>query len=451
MSGRASGAGAGTVDTSEARRCPACGYHHPREAGLDRCQHCGAALTHPTVNLMRLQTVFTRRRERISSDEEERRRAGFELETSYRFSDHGSRSGRLDATILAGSEGLATVTYGDTALVRVTNLGRRSRRNPADRGFWLDTVRGSWLSDSHGPEAVPGEADLDDAAVVSNKIKVIPYVEDTRNVVVFRLDAPVAADVATTLRYALERGIEAAFELEDSELTSLALPDEDGRARMLFTEAAEGGAGVLRRLQAEPDALATAVRAALAIMHFDPDTGVDQAEAAGDRDACERACYDCLLSYSNQHDHEQIDRRAAAPLLLRLACAETVTAQTSESLAAREERLRSSSEDEVSQRFLELLGRGGFRLPDEAAVDLPNLGARPDFVYHGSDGAVAIFLDGTTHGAADPGRDEAAEERLIDAGWGVVRFVVEQEWDEKRWLELMTQRSDVFGSGRGSR
>lgn len=451
MSGRSGAAGSGTVDTTEARRCPSCGYHHPREAGLDRCQHCGAALTDPTVNLMRLQTVFTRRRERISSDEEERRRAGFELETSYRFSDHGSRSGRLDATVLVGNEEVATLTYGDTALVRVTNLGRRSRRNPAERGFWLDTVRGSWLSDSHGPEAAPGEADLDDAAAVSDKIKVIPYVEDTRNVVVFRLQASVAPDVATTLRYALERGIEAAFELEDSELTSLALPDEDGRARMLFTEAAEGGAGVLRRLQAEPDALATAVRAALAIMHFDPTSGVDEAAAAGDRDVCERACYDCLLSYSNQHDHEQIDRRAAAPLLLRLACAETAPAATAESLTAREERLRSGSEDEVTQRFLDSLGRGGFRLPDEAAVDLPDLGARPDFVYHGSDGAVAIFLDDTTHDVAGQGRDEAAEERLIDAGWGVVRFVIDVEWDEKGWLELMARRSDVFGSGRGSR
>ena len=54
--------------------------------------------------------------------------------------------------------------------------------------------------------------------------------------------------------YALERGIEAAFELEDSELTSELLPpDRRPARRMLFMEAAEGGAGVLRRMQAEPD------------------------------------------------------------------------------------------------------------------------------------------------------------------------------------------------------
>ena len=41
--------------------------------------------------------------------------------------------------------------------------------------------------------------------------------------------------------------VEAEFQLEDSELSSEALPDNEGCGRMLFTESAEGGAGVLRR------------------------------------------------------------------------------------------------------------------------------------------------------------------------------------------------------------
>ncbi|MEK8143868.1 DUF1998 domain-containing protein [Streptomyces sp. M10(2022)] len=85
------------------------------------------------------------------------------------------------------------------------------------------------------------------------KKRVIPFVEDRRNILVVTLDEPLPEPVALTLMYALERGIETAFELEDSELTSELLPPADGpRDRLLFTEAAEGGAGVLRRLQAEP-------------------------------------------------------------------------------------------------------------------------------------------------------------------------------------------------------
>ena len=65
---------------------------------------------------------------------------------------------------------------------------------------------------------------------------------------------------------------------------------------MLFTESAEGGAGVLRRLHAEPDALARVARTALEILHFEPD-GTDMGKAEGARERCEKACYDCLLSY----------------------------------------------------------------------------------------------------------------------------------------------------------
>ncbi len=54
---------------------------------------------------------------------------------------------------------------------------------------------------------------------------------------------------------------------------------------MLFTEAAEGGAGVLRRIQHDKDALGEAARAALEICHFDPDTGEDKGARRSTRSA----------------------------------------------------------------------------------------------------------------------------------------------------------------------
>ena len=87
----------GTV-TATARRCRDCGYLHPEAVGIDVCEHCDEPLRDTTRALLRLTSVRTARRDRISSDEEERRRAGFELQTSYRFGQHGGKPGRIDAT-----------------------------------------------------------------------------------------------------------------------------------------------------------------------------------------------------------------------------------------------------------------------------------------------------------------------------------------------------------------
>src|SRR5690606_34555929 len=131
----------------------------------------------------------------------------------------------------------------------------------------------------------------------------------------------------TTLQHALLRGIEAVFQLEEGEILAEPMPQRDARTGFLFYEATEGGAGVLTRLVAEPERLAEVAKSALDIMHFDVEKGlptvatmlVDQPGTA-----CVAACYRCLMSYFNQPDHEQLDRRdeKARALLLRLARAQ---------------------------------------------------------------------------------------------------------------------------------
>ncbi len=436
----APGQGVGSIDVQEARRCESCGYHHVREPGLDVCEACGVELRAPMHGLMRMQTVFTRRRERISSDEEERRRAGFELETSYRFASHGQRPGRLDAEV-RDDEGavLATLTYGDTASVRVTNLGLRRRKDPSDRGYWLNAVNGQWLTDTAAADAVGADDELDDAAQVATKQNVIPYVEDTRNILVFRLSRQVTAGIEASLRAALERGVEAAFQLEDSELSGERLPDATEMGRMLFNESAEGGAGVLRRLQAEPEALATAARKALEIAHFDPDTGQDLGQAPGAHERCERACYDCLLSYSNQLDHELIDRHSIKDLLMELSCSKAVAAGSGSSRQETIERLVARCGNDLERRFIETLVAGDFALPTGARELVEAARVRPDFVYR-SASPVAVFIDGSAHEGEE--QHAGADERLFDVGWDVIRL------GHDDWAAVLHKRSDVFGKGR---
>ncbi|MFF4387855.1 protein kinase [Streptomyces sp. NPDC001552] len=435
----------GDVSTSAARRCSHCGYHHDPELRADVCDMCREPLGSATYGLLQLHTVYTTRRERISSDEEERRRAGFKLETSYRFHDHGAREGRLNAAVTDGSGApVAEVAYGDSATVRITNTGRVRSRSDEPDGYWLDLADGRWMNDRDAAAASGDSSELPvidaDGNEQRRKKRVIPYVEDRRNILVVTLDEALPEPVALSLMYALERGIEAAFELEDSELSSELLPPADGpRRRILFTEAAEGGAGVLRRLQAEPDALAKAARQALAICHFDTD-GEDLGGPHPDR-PCALGCYECLLTYGNQLNHTLINRHSARDLLVRFASATARREGRGESRSEQFRRLLDQSpaeptplETEVAETIAQddlltwLKGRG-LRLPDDGETLITEANVLADFVYRLPGVNLAVFVD-LPDTEATALRDEDAEERLLDARWDFVRFPHDAVWDE---------------------
>ncbi|WP_306334474.1 DEAD/DEAH box helicase [Streptomyces sp. KL118A] len=432
----------GQVATSDIRLCEACGYWHDRAEGADRCESCHVPLHRTLPKLMQLTQVHAEPRRRISSDEEERLKRGFRLRTVYRYAPGGAHEAEVRA---ADGTPLAEVSYGDSASVRVLNLGYRKRDggDGSGFGFWLDPVSGKWLSE--GRAARMQEESVEEESLASfdqaqRTLQVIPYAQDTKNIAVLRFADEVNDITAISMRYALERGIEACFQLEDSELESQDLPDADRRGRMLFVESAEGGAGVLRRLYDNKNALAEVAKEALRIIHYDEDgKDLDRAEGAPER--CELGCYDCLLSYANQGFHKRIDRHSAAPLLVALAKAHTQggsrAAQASVASAAR---IRGSRErtapDTPVESFLRLLADDGHRLPDETATDVA------DVVYHLPGGDVAVYLE------YDGARrlTEQDEYRMMDDGWLVIRAGAEPDWKD-----TVRAYPDVFGMGRDHR
>ena len=451
----------GEVVTSQARRCENCGYHH--EVGADRCEVCNAELSGMLTGLMAQHTVFTRKRQRITSDEEERRRAGYRIVTSYRFQDHGDRPGRLDSTA-RNAEGaqLALLSYGDSARVRRINLGPVRRPQGEQDGFWLDPVTGNWLTasqsaaragdgspDNGGSNGTGGNGARDPGDQRGgSRRRVIPYVEDTRNVLVFKLAEAVEPAVAVSLMYALERGIEAEFQLEDAELDSELLPPDQGpRDRILFTESAEGGAGVLRQLQSDPEALARAARTALEISHFDPVTGEDKG-GIDEQHPCGKGCYNCLLSYGNQAYHQMIDRHAAHDLLLALAKGATRKEGRGVSRTEQSVKLIDQADSSLEKDFVKWLKDSGYRLPDAGQITVSEARARPDFVYHLPSVYAAIFVDGPVHDQQEVAqRDADAEERLEQAGWYVIRFRYGGGWRDV-WRRIVAENPTVFGQGR---
>ena len=278
--------------------------------------------------LYRIENVGTRQVERITANDEERRRQGYELQTTFSF--HGAVG--IRSTIVEDAEGsLLAADFAPAALVRRINKGLRRRKDLNEVGFWIDPKSGYWIG-----AARPGEAD--DPSPTRFRQQLTPVVEDRKNALLLRFPAAwlaamgdTAVSVVATIQHALARGVEGVYQLEEGEILVEPTPARKDRRGLLFYEAAEGGAGALSRLVSEEGAFQAVARKALEVMHYDlaslhaaaisgPSALLNLSDAR-----CVAGCYRCLLSYFNQPDHELIDRRQdpALAFLIRLAFAAT--------------------------------------------------------------------------------------------------------------------------------
>jgi ATP-dependent helicase YprA (DUF1998 family) len=421
------------VLTTTAKRCETCGYLHREVGGVaaDVCEHCGSILPPGIDSLFRLHNVSTRRRDRINSDEEERRRQGFEVETAFRFVERNGKLSMRTAIVEQNGELLARLTYGDTAELWRINLGRRRRADRDRLGFMLDVDKGTWAADNAEDE---GAADPDDAMGPRTR-RVVPYVEDHRNCLVVQLATPLSPEATISLQMALHHALEVAFQLEESELSSEPLPHANAPKSLLFYESAEGGAGVLRRLVDEPGVLAIAARAALDLCHYDDDGHDRGGPMRGE--PCEAACYDCLLSYRNQPAHPVLDRRLVVDVLQALAAAsveETGGAPGGKTLDER-------ADSALERQWLDHVRAHGYRVPDDAQPFLADVPARPDFSYFDRD--AVVYVDGPWHEYPErKARDDAQTEAVRALGLRVIRFGHPDDWPQT----FDTYR-DVFGAG----
>ena len=416
------------VLTTEIKRCSECGYlHHVSdESNPDRCERCKSLLTESRKQMFRLHNVSTRRRNRINSDEEERQRQGFDIETAIRFSSREGKLSRTKATVLAAGEPALTLDYGDTADIWRINLGERRRKNPNRLGFLIDGETGDWARNQQ--EQVTDPDSPEDTE--TTRERVIPFVQDSRNCVILEPVSQQTPEFMATLASALKNAIQAEFQLEDQELVTEPLPSSDDRRSILFVEAAEGGAGVLRRLVDEPHAVSKVASRALDILHFDAEGHDRQWPPGADQEEqCAVACYDCLLGYRNQFDHLLMDRHLIRDNLLNLVNS------TTEIEKARELRTQSPLED----AFLQFLRERHLRLPSDSQRLIEAAGTRPDFTY--DDEFVAIYIDGPVHEFPDRHeRDGIASSALRDLGYTVIRFGHQDDWDE-----ITSSYPDVFG------
>jgi len=434
-----------SIAVARAKICSTCGYLHieTETSFADVCEWCGKPLTELKKNLFRMQSVSTRRLDRINSDEEERSRIGYNIMTSVRFSEQGGRARCTTATVAYEGKTLAKISYGPAALIWRLNTGWRRRVPGSPDGFLLDVERGYWARNQ------ADDSDNDSNPLSPRTERVVPYVEDRRNCLIIQPNIhPALEDEENKIAWmasfeaALKSSIREEYQLEDSELASEPLPSAQQRDLILIYEASEGGAGVLRQLVEDPSALQRIGHAALEICHYDPANAEDRGGPEGSKEGCEAACYDCLMSYSNQQDHEKLDRTLVRDWFFLLSKATMESAPGFQPKGDHLAELLEACGSELERKWLRFLEERGYNLPSRSQILMSECGTRPDFMYDEHD--TVIYIDGPMHDYPDRAkRDREQEANLENAGKWVIRFSHSDDWER-----IIKTKPSIFGGGR---
>ena len=374
--------------------CSNCGACH--EGEVERCHACNNPMAGQVLvqRTLRIDNVEAAPAERITANDEERVRQGFDIQTVFAWPKKDGRPQITEADFRCEDTSLLALQYANSAEISRINKGLKRRANQTVFGFYIDPRSGYWA------KSEDEDSDVDAPPDVVKPVRIVPIVRDRKNALLYRFRSAgsyVPSTIAT-VQHSLMRGIEVVFQLEEGEVLGEPLPARDNRRAILIYEAAEGGAGVLNRLIEDPRALGRVAREALILMHFDT---VDEAIAAGDAkllvnrqdQACVRGCYRCLLSYYNQPDHELIDRTSdeAKQLLVDLARGQVVFASASSGAAS-------------ESGWLSAFKGAGIAAPDANGVGF----AGQDVIFVWRDHYV-----GASPGSLAPATREAAEAK----GW----------------------------------
>jgi hypothetical protein len=365
--------------------------------GTGACPACKTSLVGiPSFSrALELPDAIAVRRGRVGADEEERIRRGYLVEPHFKVPARATKG------VLSGQHANVPVLFGHEGRLLLVNAGMRAAD---EQGFRFCTTCRLWNppDDHFGPDKPCGEAE--DSLVR----KVVIFNEGLHDILLLDIDG--SEDRALTLMHALRTGVQVAFGLDQSELGGFVFPQPNGRHLVLLYETDEGGIGILEQL-GRGEGWARLIERTLEILHFDPASGEEQPGA------CVRACYECLMTFYNQLDHDRLDRTLIRDLLLGLRT-------PSYEFAGGESRWEDLVDDAVRSLEPEVLTRIrrlGLPAPDELHKTIHVNGepiAEADLFYEPK---VVVFIDGPDHdkdyvGAAD----EAKRRKLKARGYQVV-------------------------------
>lgn len=403
--------------------CPRCGYAHQLSTDVifNECENCGTPLSQDDVlqGLYKVMMVDTVEVERITLADENRKSQGFEMQTLYRFAQSPSGQPQIQRTeVKLEGKSLANLTYAPAADVWRVNLGWKGRKNQKTKGFLINPMTGYWRND--GPDADEADDKEERAQIKAPSQTIVPFVSDTRNILLFE---PVLEYTGTdslvtmaTLQAALKRSIEQTYQVESSEVFVEPIPSGLNRRLLLVYESGEGGAGILRNLVKNPGAIRDIARNALELMHYAIPDGLQEFtvdDLIDQNTNCVAGCYECLLSYFNQTEHKNIDRRDPAALAFLCAMAQSTEAVSEVTTEVEED----IDEEDVLARFNHWSLTHGYQTPDQAPKTFKRLGLTFDAAYSTSRCCITFT----------PVEQEVVDD-MEEFGWRVIDLSDEAQW-----------------------
>lgn len=362
--------------------------------------------------------------ERISCIEEERMSSGYDIEEYFRYSRGIEHVKEIQ--IQSGGEPILNLIYDQaTELIK---LNRKARRSQED-GFNIDKRNGKWLSN----------VELENEQTALNNKSVMVFVRDTADTLYIQplSNLELKADQVVSLSYALKRGIETIFQVEENEIGVRVVGNKES-PNVLIYEASEGSIGVLSQLIQEPYKLKEVFEAAYQCIHFNVQTREETEKGK----LLPRASYEDLLSYYNQRNHDILDRYSIRETLERLIDCDMSSVQDGNDREQQYKLLLNAYDTNSSTELplLKHLYNRGLALPDKAQVNMKDYYISADFVYNTQHGPVLIFCDGGIHLHENIKKDDLHKRTLLrDAGYDVI------EWPHTESLEdLIKRRGDIF-------
>ena len=167
-----------------------------------------------------------------------------------------------------------------------------------------------------------------------------------------------------------------------------------------------------------------------------------KATPPGSTEICEAACYDCLLSYSNQPEHRLLDRKAIREILLDFQRSTVSIAPAAKPRSEHLIQLKRLCGSKLEEAWLDFLEANDYHLPSGAQQFLQVCQTRPDFFYEQHN--VAIYVDGPPHEYPErKQRDAAQQDCMDDHGYVVIRFAHKDDW-----VTILKKYPNIFGSGK---